>query len=56
MPLTLHAFVGYYQNAQVAAALGLEPRPPHPHGYTMEPNDLTLLDPVRHRPKFFRQC
>jgi hypothetical protein len=55
-PLTLHTFVGYYQTARVAEALGLEPRPPHPKGYDMEPNDLTLLDSVRRRPKLFREC
>jgi len=53
-PLTLHTYVGYYQTARVAEALGLEPRPPHPQGYEMEPNDLTLLDAVRRRPKLFR--
>jgi len=56
LPLTLHAYAGYYQNPRVVAALGLEPRPPHPKGYEMEPNDLTLLDPVRRRPKLYREC
>jgi len=55
-PLTLHTYVGYYQTPRVAEALGLEPRPPHPQGYEMEPNDLTLLDAVRGRPKLFREC
>jgi hypothetical protein len=55
-PLTLHAYAGYYQTGRVVEALGLETRPPHPGGYTMEPNDLTLLDPVRRRPKMFRNC
>jgi hypothetical protein len=55
-PLTLHTYVGYYQTARVAEALGLESRPPHPQGYEMEPNDLTLLDAVRRRPKLFRNC
>jgi hypothetical protein len=53
--LTFHAYVGYYQHPRVIAALGLEPRPPHPEGYAMEPNDLSLLDPVRDRPKFYRE-
>ena len=56
LPLTFHAYAGYYQNARVLEALGLEARPPHPKGYEMEPNDLTLLDPVRRRPKQYRQC
>lgn len=55
-PLTLHAYAGYYQLPRVVEALGLEARPPHPAGYAMEANDLSLLDPVRQRPKMFRQC
>jgi hypothetical protein len=54
-PLTLHAFIGYYQDDRVVQALGLEPRPPHPKGYDMEPNDLSLLDPVRRRPRLYRE-
>ncbi len=54
--LLLHAYAGYYQDGRVLQALGLEPRPPHPHGYTMEPNDLSLLEPVRQRPKRYRDC
>ncbi|HVN87708.1 MAG TPA: gluconate 2-dehydrogenase subunit 3 family protein [Candidatus Binatia bacterium] len=56
LPLSLHAFVGYYQHPRVVAALGHEPRPPHPAGYTMESNDLALLDTVRRRPKLYREC
>lgn len=56
LPLTLHAYTGYYQHPQVVEALGLEARPPHPKGYQMEPNDLTLLDAVRRRPKLYREC
>jgi Gluconate 2-dehydrogenase subunit 3 len=54
--LTFVAYVGYYQDARVVEALGLEPQPPHPRGYEMEPNDLTLLEPVRRRPKMYREC
>jgi hypothetical protein len=54
--LTLHTYVGYYQNDRVVEALGLEPRPPHPKGYEMEPDDLALLDAVRRRPRLYRQC
>jgi hypothetical protein len=54
-PLTLHTYVGYYQTPEVVAALGLETRPPHPQGYAMEPNDLSLLDVVR-RGQFYREC
>jgi hypothetical protein len=54
--LSFHTYVGYYQSTRVAEALGLEPRPPHPDGYEMEPNDLSLLEPVRQRPKLYREC
>ena len=56
LPLTLHAYIGYYQHPRVVEALGLEPRPPHPKGYHMEPNDLSLLDAVRRRPRLYREC
>jgi hypothetical protein len=46
----------YYQHPRVVQALGREARPPHPAGYEMAPNDLTLLDPVRRRGKMFRQA
>lgn len=50
--LTFHTYTGYYQHARVMRGLGLEPRPPHPAGYTMEPDDLAaLLEPVRQRAK-----
>jgi hypothetical protein len=54
MPLTLHTYVGYYQNDRVVEALGLEARAPHPKGYEMEPDDFSLLDPVRRRSKLYR--
>ena len=47
--LIFHTYAGYYQHDRVFEALGLEPRPPHPKGYEMEPNDLTLLEPVLRR-------
>ena len=55
MPLTLHAYIAYYQHPRVVAALGLEARPPHPQGYETTAGDLTLLDPVRARPKLYRE-
>jgi hypothetical protein len=54
--LLLHACAGYYQNPRVLEVLGLESRPPHPAGYEMEPNDLTLLDAVRRRPRMYREA
>ena len=53
--LILQTYVGYYQNPRIVEALGLEARPPHPMGYETEPNDLTLLDQVRERPKMYRE-
>lgn len=50
------AYSGYYANRRVVEALGLEARPPHPEGYAMEPDDLSLLDPVRRRGKIYRDC
>jgi hypothetical protein len=55
LPLTFHTYAGYYQHTRVVEALGLEARAPHPKGYHMEPNDLSLLDGVRRRPKLYRE-
>jgi hypothetical protein len=52
--LILQSYVGYYQNDRVLEGLGLEPRPPYPDGYKMEPIDLGLLDGVRRRDKLYR--
>ena len=54
--LTFLTYVAYYQQPSVITALGLEPRPPHPKGYEMAPNDLSLLDPVRRRGKRYRDA
>jgi Gluconate 2-dehydrogenase subunit 3 len=55
--LTFLAYVAYYQSPQVVSALGLEPRPPHPKGYEMaEAEDPTLLEPVRARPRMYRDA
>ena len=53
--LIFHTYVGYYQQPQIAAALGMETHPPYPKGFHMEPGDLSLLDPVKKRPKMFRE-
>jgi len=52
--IMIHTFAGYYQSPRVLEALGLESRSPHPKGYVMQPNDLTLLDPVRQRRRVYR--
>lgn len=55
--LAIHAYGGYYQHPRVLAALGLEPRSPHPQGYAMPASDLdALLAPVRARGRLYREC
>jgi len=53
--LMFHAYIGYYQHPRVIEGLDLPPRPPHPKGYEMAPNDLSLLEPVRKRGKAYRE-
>ena len=45
----------YYRDDRVMRSLGLEPRPPFPKGFEVEQGDWSLLDPVRARPKFYRE-
>src|SRR5262245_60454248 len=54
--LLMLVYSGYYQQPRVVEALGLEARAPHPRGYTMEADDLSLLDPVRARGRRYRDC
>jgi hypothetical protein len=44
----------YYRDDRVVRSLGLEPRPPFPKGHTLEQGDWSLLDPVRARPRMWR--
>jgi hypothetical protein len=53
--LLLHTYAAYYRHPRIVAALGLEPRPPHPKGYEMGDDDLTLLDVVRRRGPLYRR-
>ena len=53
--LIFHTYIGYYQDARVIKALGLAPGPPFPRGYEVAPTDLSILDSVRKRPKFYRE-
>ena len=53
--LLVQTVAHYYQDDRVLSALGLEPRPPYPEGHTVEPGDLSLLDPVRQRSKLYRE-
>jgi len=45
----------YYRDARVMRALKIDVRPPFPGGYVQEPNDLSLLDPVRQRGEIYRK-
>ncbi len=54
--LILQTFAAYYRSQRVLEELGLEARAPHPSGYAVEPNNFALLDAVRRRPPFYRQC
>ncbi len=46
----------YYRDDRVVRSLGLEPRPPFPKGHTLEQGDWSLLDPVRARPRMWRDA
>jgi hypothetical protein len=54
--LMLYAFGCFYKHPRILAHYGLEARPPHPKGYEVAPNDLSLLDPVRKRGPIYREC
>jgi hypothetical protein len=45
----------YYRDDRVMRSLGLEVRPPFPKGFEVEQGDWSLLDPVRARPRLFRE-
>lgn len=46
----------YYRDDRVMRALGMEARPPFPKGFEVEQGDWSLLDPVRARPKLWRDA
>lgn len=54
--LAFPTYIAYYEHPQVLAALGMEPRPPHPKGYELEPFDESLLEGVRSRTRLYREC
>jgi hypothetical protein len=45
----------YYRDDRVMRSLGQEPRSPFPKGHVVEQGDWSLLDPVRARPRMYRQ-
>lgn len=46
----------YYRDDRVMVSLGMEPRPPFPKGFEVEEGDWSLLDPVRARPRLWRDA
>ena len=46
----------YYRDARVMRSLEMEVRPPFPEGFVVEPGDWSLLEPVRARPKLYRDA
>ncbi|MFK7835721.1 MAG: hypothetical protein AB8B60_05825 [Sulfitobacter sp.] len=45
----------YYRDERVMRALNIEVRAPFPDGYQQQPNDVSLLDPVRARGEIYRK-
>jgi hypothetical protein len=52
--LLVHAYSGYYSAPEIIRLLGIEVRPPQPHGHAIEPFDPGLLARVRARPPLYR--
>ena len=50
------ACMHYYRHPKVLVGLGLEPRPPHPKGYELEPGNLDALERVRARGRLYREA
>lgn len=44
----------YYRDDRVMRSLGIEPQAPFPKGRVLEQGDWSLLDPVRGRPRMWR--
>jgi hypothetical protein len=44
----------YYRDDRVMRSLGMDARAPFPKGYDVEQGDWSLLDPVRARPRLYR--
>jgi hypothetical protein len=53
--LVMCAYLAYYSDRRITERLGVR-NPPQPEGYDLEPGDLSLLDPVRARPKLWRDA
>lgn len=46
----------YYRDDRVMRSLEMEARPPFPKGFEVEAGDWSLLDPVRARPRVWRDA
>jgi hypothetical protein len=46
----------YYRDDRVMRSLDMEVRPPFPQGFAVEQGSWSLLDPVRKRPKLYRDA
>jgi hypothetical protein len=46
----------YYRDDRVMRSINMEARPPFPGGFTLDAGDWSLLDPVRLRPKLWRDA
>jgi hypothetical protein len=55
MALATAVAQSYYRDDRVMRAIGMEPRPPFPKGFDVEPGDWSLLEPVRRRGKVYRE-
>ena len=54
--LVRETYAGYYSNPAVVEALGLDPTPPQPIGYVLEPFDYGLLDNPKKLGKLYKDA
>ena len=54
--LVREGYAGYYSNPTVVGALGLDPTPPQPVGYVLEPFDYGLLDNPKKLCKLYKDA
>ena len=54
--LVREGYAGYYSNPTVVEALGLDPTPPQPVGYVLEPFDYGLLDNPKKLCKLYKDA
>ena len=53
--LLYHTYCCYYQDDRALVGIGLTAGPPFPNGNTLEPGDLSLLDPVVESSRGYRK-